>query len=197
MADSIKQRCERACKHFLAGINAGHYRLKIPDKTREEIMTELTDEELNERVAILRRFRTLLEQQRAKFQEYLDVLEKQEKSISDEDTTAIIGHAELEQQVVAGIKNLQKVIVPVSEMYRASEKTAAPENDKSVESIQNELEKLQEKVLAQNQKNRELLKKHLVQIRTQLDNFKNPYKKNRSIYAAAQNAHGSLIAVEV
>ncbi len=160
-------------------------------------MTELTDEELNERVAILRRFRTLLEQQRAKFQEYLEVLEKQEKSISDEDTTAIIGHAELEQQVVAGIKNLQKVIVPVSEMYRASEKTAAPENDKSVESIQDELEKLQEKVLAQNQKNRELLKKHLVQIRTQLDNFKNPYKKNRSIYAAAKNAHGSLIAVEV
>lgn len=154
-------------------------------------MTELTDEELNERVAILRRFRTLLEQQRAKFQEYLEVLEKQEKSISDEDTTAIIGHAELEQQVVAGIKNLQKVIVPVSEMYRASE------NDKSVESIQDELEKLQEKVLAQNQKNRELLKKHLVQIRTQLDNFKNPYRKNRSIYAAAQNAHGSLIAVEV
>lgn len=154
-------------------------------------MTELTDEELNERVAILRRFRTLLEQQRAKFQEYLEVLEKQEKSISDEDTNAIIGHAELEQQVVAGIKNLQKVIVPVSEMYRASE------NDKSVESIQDELEKLQEKVLAQNQKNRELLKKHLVQIRTQLDNFKNPYKKNRSIYAAAQNAHGSLIAVEV
>lgn len=154
-------------------------------------MTELTDEELNERVAILRRFRTLLEQQRAKFQEYLEVLEKQEKSISDEDTTAIIGHAELEQQVVAGIKNLQKVIVPVSEMYRA------PENDKSVESIQDELEKLQEKVLAQNQKNRELLKKHLVQIRTQLDNFKNPYKKNRSIYAAAQNVHGSLIAVEV
>lgn len=160
-------------------------------------MTELTDEELNERVAILRRFRTMLEQQRAKFQEYLEVLEKQEKSISDEDTTAIIGHAELEQQVVAGIKNLQKVIVPVSEMYRASEKTAAPENDKSVESIQDELEKLQEKVLAQNQKNRELLKKHLVQIRTQLDNFKNPYRKNRSIYATAQNAHGSLIAVEV
>lgn len=154
-------------------------------------MTELTDEELNERVAILRRFRTLLEQQRAKFQEYLEVLEKQEKSISDDDTNAIIGHAELEQQVVAGIKNLQKVIVPVSEMYRASE------NDKSVKSIQNELEKLQEKVLAQNQKNRELLKKHLVQIRTQLDSFKNPYKKNRSIYAAAQNAHGSLIAVEV
>ncbi len=160
-------------------------------------MTELTDEELNERVAILRRFRTLLEQQRSKFQEYLNVLEKQESAISTEDTNAIINHAELEQQVVAGIKNLQKVIVPMSEMYKSSAKNANSESDKSVESIQNELEKLQDKVLEQNQKNRELLKKHLVQIRSQIENFKNPYRKNRSVYASAQNAHGSLIAVEV
>lgn len=160
-------------------------------------MTELTDEELNERISILRRFRTLLEQQRSKFQEYLNVLEKQENSISKEDTNAIISHAELEQQVVAGIKNLQKVIVPLSEMYKTSAKGAVPAGDKSVESIQNELENLQEKVLEQNFKNRELLKKHLVQIRTQLENFKNPYKKNRSIYASAQNVHGSLVAVEV
>ncbi len=160
-------------------------------------MAELTDEELNERVAILRRFRTLLEQQRKKFQEYLNVLEKQENAISTEDTNAIISHAELEQQVVAGIKNLQKVIVPMSEMYKSSAKNADSESDKSVESIQNELKKLQGKVLEQNQKNRELLKKHLVQIRSQIENFKNPYKKNRSVYASAQNAHGSLIAVEV
>lgn len=160
-------------------------------------MAELTDEELNERVAILRRFRTLLEQQRSKFQEYLNVLEKQENAISVEDTNAIINHAELEQQVVAGIKNLQKVIVPMSEMYKSSAKNANSESDKSVESIQNELEKLQGKVLEQNQKNRELLKKHLVQIRSQIENFKNPYRKNRSVYASAQNAHGSLIAVEV
>lgn len=160
-------------------------------------MAELTDEELNERISILRRFRTLLEQQRSKFQEYLNVLEKQEYSISKEDTNAIISHAELEQQVVAGIKNLQKVIVPLSEMYKTSAKGAVPAGDKSVESIQNELENLQEKVLEQNLKNRELLKKHLVQIRTQLENFKNPYKKNRSIYASAQNVHGSLVAVEV
>ncbi len=160
-------------------------------------MAELTDEELNERVAILRRFRILLEQQRSKFQEYLNVLEKQEGAISKEDTNAIISHAELEQQVVAGIKNLQKVIVPMSEIYKSSAQNVTSENDKSVESIQNELEKLQDKVLAQNQKNRELLKKHLVQIRSQIENFKNPYRKNRSIYASAQNAHGSLVAVEV
>ena len=159
-------------------------------------MAEISTEELNERVAILRRFRTLLEQQRAKFQEYLNVLEKQESSISNEDTNAIITHAELEQQVVAGIRNLQKVIVPMSEMYKTSVKGTQPEADQSVENIQLELERLQGKVLEQNQKNRELLRAHLVQIRAQLDNFKNPYRNNRSVYAA-KAAQGSLVAVEV
>lgn len=159
-------------------------------------MAEISQKELEERVAILRRFRSLLEQQRAKFQEYLTVLEKQETSIESEDTNAIISHAELEQQVVAGIKNLQKVIVPMSEMYNSSAKGTLVKADQSVEAIQNDLEKLQDKVLQQNQKNRELLRSHLMQIRAQLDNFKNPYRNVRSVYAT-KVAQGNLVAVEV
>ena len=60
---------------------------------------ELTQEELNERVALLKKFRGLLEQQRAKFQEYLTVLEKQQDSISTENTDALLAHTELEQQI--------------------------------------------------------------------------------------------------
>lgn len=159
-------------------------------------MAEITQRELEERVAILRRFRTLLEQQRAKFQEYLTVLEKQENSIEAEDTNAIISHAELEQQVVAGIRNLQKVIVPMSELYNSSAKGTHEESDKALASIQGELNRLQSKVLEQNQKNRELLKSHLIQIRAQLDNFKNPYRNVRSVYAT-KVAQGNLVAVEV
>ncbi len=159
-------------------------------------MAEITQRELEERVAILRRFRTLLEQQRAKFQEYLTVLEKQENSIEAEDTNAIISHAELEQQVVAGIRNLQKVIVPMSELYNSSAKGTHEESDKVLASIQGELNRLQSKVLEQNQKNRELLKSHLIQIRAQLDNFKNPYRNVRSVYAT-KVAQGNLVAVEV
>ncbi len=160
-------------------------------------MTELTDEELNERVNILHRFKALLEQQRAKFQEYLNVLEKQETSISNDDTNAVISHAELEMQVVKGIKNLQKVIVPMSELYKTTAKGVLPESEEKVNEIQNDLEKLQEKVLLQNEKNRELIKNHLVQIRSQIDNFKNPYRNKRSIYASANEKQGNLVAVEV
>jgi hypothetical protein len=158
-------------------------------------MAEISQEELNERVAILRRFRTLLEQQRGKFKEYLDVLEKQQKSISEENPESLIAHTELEQQVVKNIASLQKVIVPMSNMYKS---VSANNNDKEAQSIlqlQNELTDLQEKVLKQNEINRDLLRVHIESIRTQIQNFKNPYRNARSVYAQPQKV-ASLVEVE-
>ena len=155
-------------------------------------MEQISQEELNERIALLKKFRSLLEQQRAKFQEYLAVLEKQEHSIETEQTENILAHTELEQQVVANIMNLQKVIVPMSEIYK--ERGAHLEED-SVKNIQQELNDLQQKVLVQNQKNRELLKVHIGQIRKQVAMLKNPYKNIHSVYAEKATV-GSLVAVE-
>ena len=158
-------------------------------------MAEISQEELNERVAILRRFRTLLEQQRSKFKEYLDVLEKQQKSISDENPESLIAHTELEQQVVKNIASLQKVIVPMSNMYKS---VAANNNDNEAQSIlqlQDELTDLQEKVLKQNEINRDLLRVHIESIRTQIQNFRNPYRNARSVYAQPQKV-ASLVEVE-
>ena len=114
-------------------------------------MAEISQEELNERVAILRKFRSLLEQQREKFREYLKVLEKQETSIEKEDSEKLLAHTELEQQVLSNIMNLQKVIVPMSEIYQ---KKNSNKDEASVIEIQNDLAELQHKVLLQNQKNR-------------------------------------------
>ena len=158
-------------------------------------MAEISQEELNERVAILRRFRTLLEQQRGKFKEYLDLLEKQQKSISEENPESLIAHTELEQQVVKNIASLQKVIVPMSNMYKS---VSANNNDKEAQSIlqlQNELTDLQEKVLKQNEINSDLLRVHIESIRTQIQNFKNPYRNARSVYAQPQKV-ASLVEVE-
>ena len=157
-------------------------------------MADISDEELAERVAILRRFRSLLEQQRKKFQDYLTVLEKQETSIEEEDTAALVAHTELEQQVAMGIASLQKVIAPMSEMYKSVGNISQNEQG-AVSSIQEELNSLQKKVLEQNEKNRELLRIHLVRIKSQLDQFRNPYKNRSSVYAASASS-GSLVAVE-
>ncbi len=161
-------------------------------------MADISQEELNERVAILRRFRTLLEQQRGKFREYLTVLEKQQDSISNENTEALLAHTELEQQVVKNLMNLQKVVVPMRQMYNsvsASTPASAEAEQRTIENLQQDLTDLQEKVLAQNKINRELLKVHIGQIKMQLAGLKNPYKNVHSVYAQKQPV-SQLVEVE-
>ena len=158
-------------------------------------MAEITQQELDERVALLRKFRSLLEQQRNKFREYLTVLEKQQDSITKENPENLIAHTELEQQVVRNIANLQKVIVPMSKMYKASVPMAHTADDAGITQIQNELNDLQTRVLKQNQINRDLLRAHIESIRTQIQNFKNPYKNIKSVYAQPQRV-ASLVEVE-
>ncbi len=158
-------------------------------------MAEITQQELEERVALLRRFRSLLEQQRNKFQEYLTVLEKQNDSITSQNAESLLAHTELEQQVVRNIANLQKVIVPMQKMYKAAVPMAHTDEELSINKIQNELNDLQNKVLKQNQINRDLLRVHIETIRAQIQNFKNPYKNVRSVYAQPQHV-ASLVEVE-
>jgi chromosome segregation ATPase len=157
---------------------------------------DLTQEEINERVAILKRFRHLLEQQRNKFKEYLTVLEKQEEGIKSEDDTVIVAQAELEQQIVSNITSLQKVIVPIESLYKEKGITLTAE----IPQIQKELSELQEAVLSQNEKNQSLLKEHMTQLRNQItkigDPRFNPYAKKTSIYSQ-KTSIPSIIDVEV
>ena len=59
---------------------------------------KISKEELDERVAILKKFRMLLEQQRKKFQEYLKVLESQENKIAEEDSDSLMNAIKLQRK---------------------------------------------------------------------------------------------------
>ena len=155
-------------------------------------MEEISKEELDERVALLKKFRQLLQQQRDKFREYLTVLEKQENSIATENADALLAHTELEQQVVSNIMNLQKVIAPMSDLYN---KRGGKRDEESIVSLQKDLSSLQTQVLAQNKRNRDLLRSHIDSIRTQIASFRNPYKSRRSIYAE-KSATASMVMVD-
>ena len=152
----------------------------------------LTQEEIDERIAILRRFRALLEQQRNKFREYLDVLEKQQSAIENGDTEAMLAHTELEQQIVANIGSLQKVIIPMEKLY---ESKSAPvlgggktEDAAFIPHLKTDLIKLQQEVLIRNRQNCEMLRSNMAEMKTRMAMFKNPYKNNRSVYANSSTA---------
>lgn len=158
---------------------------------------EISKEELDERIAIIKRFKKLLQEQRTKFEEYLLVLEKQTGKIEEEDGDALMAHAELESKIVANIAALQKVIVPMKGMYDA----VVPETDakerESVENLQNDLDNIQKQVLIQNEHNRDLLKIHLEELKKQLYEVRisNPYRNRTSIYAEKATV-GSLVSIE-
>lgn len=159
--------------------------------------TKLSQEELNERIQILKKFRQLLEQQRTKFQEYLKVLEAQESKINEENAEALLAHSELEAQIVKGIGSLQKVIVPMQDLVtRTHASTYNPADAKPIEDIKAELAKLQGQVLKQNEKNRNLLKFYMAQVKEQIQEFKNPYRSLNSVYFTTMTT-GSRIQVEV
>ena len=140
---------------------------------------DIDEHELNERVAVLRKLKELLLDQRCKFQEYLTVLEKQEVSIDNEDMDKLPTYIELEQRIVGTISDLQKVIKPMEVLY----KNAYPENNTEIPALQTDLSKLQTQILMQNEKNRHALRTRMSSVRTKISGIKNPYAKARSIYA--------------
>ena len=62
--------------------------------------------------------------------------------------------------------------------------------------IQNDLNDLQIRVLKQNAINRDLLRVHIEQLKSQINNFKNPYKATRNVYATVQPV-AQMVHVEV
>ena len=155
----------------------------------------ISQKELDERMAILRRFRSLLEQQRTKFREYLKVLEMQESKIASQDVESIRAHSELETQIVEGIGSLQKVIGPMQKLYLSARKsTYNPADIVPIEKLQDDLTHLQTQVLAQNERNRQLLRSGMTELREQIVSIKNPYRARQSVYAEPEA--GNLIQIE-
>lgn len=122
----------------------------------------LSRQEIDQRVAVLKRFKALLQEQRKKFSDYLVVLETQERSIHEENIDAMIHHTELEQSIIGDIFTIQKVIDPIEEMYRFGR---PDKDDSEVVKLKADLEKLQEQVIDQNKKNRQLLQSRMDDLR--------------------------------
>ncbi len=147
-------------------------------KSAAENVLDLSDRQIEERVALLKRFRQMLEIQRNKFREYLTVLEKQETAISDGNVDALEAQAVMEQQIVREILSVQKVVAPLDDMYQK----AYPRRKEEITQLQSSLENLREQVLERNRLNRELLGRQRDELKTRIAALRIP-KGTKSIYA--------------
>ncbi|GHV70755.1 hypothetical protein AGMMS49928_19750 [Spirochaetia bacterium] len=152
---------------------------------------ELQPPVVQQRVAILKRFRELLKSQRDRFKTYLDTLESQKKAIENGSADEIVSHVDLEEQIVADIFSIQKVIDPLNDMYRALAKSG--END-DVPDLKAALEGLRTEAAARSKRNQELLSRRMTTLNTEIASARplNPYR-GKSLYT--QTGAGTVIDI--
>jgi hypothetical protein len=155
----------------------------------------ISPEEVVHRVAVLKRFRELLQAQRDRFRAYLEVLDKQKDTIEQGDAGDLTAHVELEEKIVADIFSIQKVIDPLEDMYRAAYAPEAAGEAADLPSLKTALEGLKAEAVVRTRRNKDLLSKRMEAVRSEITALrKNPYAKRRSVYAGAETP--ALIDIE-
>ena len=163
---------------------------------------EISSAELAQRVAILNRFKTLLTQQRDRFRSYLNLLEKQQGVIETGSAEDLLTYVEIEEKIVADIFSIQKVIDPLEDMYYAvisgnnfGKIPVRTESSEEVPSLKASLEKLKTEAVIRSTKNRELLSKRMLELRSEIKSLRNnPYSARRSNFNSTNTA--SLIDIK-
>jgi hypothetical protein len=149
--------------------------------------------ELTQRIALLRRFRDLLIQQRDRFRSYLAVLENQQFHIESGNAEELLSYVEMEEQIVADIFSIQKVIDPLEILYKAVIPNSTPSDVPALKAV---LEDLKTQTITRSVHNRELLSTRMTQIRFEINALRNnPFvKASRSLYQSSGAA--SLIDIK-
>jgi len=160
--------------------------------TLTETKTSISDGELAQRVAVIKRFKELLVQQRERFRSYLAVLDRQQLLIGNGSTDEIVAHVELEEQIVADIFSIQKVIDPLEIMYNTAS-PYLPAND--VPALKTTLEDLKAQAAVRSGQNRDMLSSRMAVINTEIQVIKNNPFKSNARYSIYQDAAPSLIDI--
>ena len=155
----------------------------LPVLTTGKTQKDISSSELGQRVAVIKRFKELLKAQRDRFQAYLNALDKQRDVIQRGTTDDLLRHVELEEKIVADIFSIQKVIDPLDEMYHsvtsgfaAHKSQINTESTDEVPTLKASLERLKNEAVIRSTKNRELLSKRMLELRSEIKALRNnPY----------------------
>jgi hypothetical protein len=137
----------------------------------------LDREELDQRVAILRRFRALLAEQRERFRAYLEELDKQKDVIENGNTEELIAHVEMEEKIVADIFAIQKVITPLDRMYQGLSAPDRSGGEAEVQGLKSALDSLKKEAVLRSSRNKETLSRRMLEIREEIKTLRtNSYR---------------------
>ena len=159
----------------------------------------ISQEELAQRVAVLKRFKTLLTQQRDRFRAYLAMLDQQKDIIETGSAEDLLSHVELEEKIVADIFSIQKVIDPLEDMYRAvvSGAGSLSASDDDVPDLKAALEDLKGQAVIRSSRNKEMLSRRMAELRHEIKSLRNnPYTAGSRRPAFSDGQTASMIDLE-
>ena len=138
-------------------------------------------DEPTQRAAIFRRFKELLIKQCEYFHSYLSLLEKQQAAIESGSVEELLAYIELEEQIVANILSIQKVIHPLEDLYNAAVSFSA---DDEIPALKITVEELKNQAITRSARNKNLLSTRMADIRAEITSLKNNPLANisRSLY---------------
>ncbi|MDR0668632.1 MAG: flagellar biosynthesis protein FlgN [Treponema sp.] len=156
--------------------------------------TGLDREELNQRIAILRRFRTLLVEQRDRFRAYLEELDQQKDVIETGSAEELIAHVAMEEKIVADIFAIQKVIVPLDTMYHSAPDSSGAEAE--VQGLKSALDNLKKEAVIRSNRNKDILSRRMMEIREEIKSLRANPRRPGGNYAPLTRPGGpSLVDI--
>ncbi|MDR0475526.1 MAG: flagellar biosynthesis protein FlgN [Treponema sp.] len=152
----------------------------------------LSEKEISQRVAVLKRFKELLKAQRERFAAYLDALDRSKDVIERGTTDDLIRHVELEEKIITDIHSIQKVIDPLEGLYRSmrlessgAEGIMEPGGE-DVTSLKSTLAQLGKEAAARSERNRNMLTIRMAELRSEIKNLRsNPFLQKRGARQSA------------
>ena len=151
----------------------------------------ISPSELSQRVAVVKRFKELLKAQRDRFRAYLDALDRDKDVILGGTADDLIRHVELEENIVADIFSIQKVIDPLEKMYHSIKPEFSPSNNSTeeVSGLKEALEGLKAEAVVRSEQNRALLSKRMAELRSEIKSLQsNSYARRQSVFGNAAAA---------
>ncbi|MDR3284005.1 MAG: hypothetical protein LBS97_02365 [Treponema sp.] len=116
----------------------------------------------------------------AALREHAKLLEKQRATIEAGNAEKALAYCGLETQSLDWIMELQKTAAQMERGDRG-------------ESLQKELDTLQEHIRALATENQGLLKTRMTELQGQMDSLKNPYRNTRSVYARGGGSAAAIL----
>lgn len=150
----------------------------------------LTREEVERRVALLKRLKVTLSQQREKFVAYLKVLDAERASIEGDSVDTLRSQVELEEELVLDIHAIQKVIDPLEAVLHQAYQGAA--DDETLD-LRTSLETLKVQVQEKSRENRGLLARSMEALQGEVLRVR-PQVRSRNPYAGSR---GSSTLVDI